>query len=87
MEPLFKIGTKVTIKNAGDDESWDYPFSFVSQMQAYKNQTFEIIDVSPSDGDYSTSKYYPEYDGWCYRLNIPGHWSWSSPMFQETYEL
>ena len=87
MEQLFKIGTKVTIKDVGDDESWDYPFSFVSQMQEYKNQTFEIIGVKHSDCDYSTSKYYPEYDGWRYSLNMPGYWSWSSPMFQETYEL
>ena len=56
-------------------------------MQKYKNQTLEIIDVDPSGDDHSTSKYYDEFDGWCYRLNIPGNWSWSSPMFQETYEL
>ena len=87
MKPLFNIGTKVTIKDIGDDESGDYPFAFVKEMQEYKNQTFEIIGVRPSDGDYSTSKYYDEYDGWCYSLNIPGHWSWSSPMFQEAYEL
>lgn len=87
MKPLFKIGSKVTIKDIGNDDPWDYPFSFVFDMQEYKNQIFEIIDIEPSGGGFSSYKYYNKHDGWCYRLNVPGHWSWSSSMFQETYEL
>lgn len=87
MKPLFKVGSKVTIKSIGNDDPRDYPFSFVPEMQNYKNQILEITSVQPGIGDYSSSIYYGKYDGWCYSLNTPGDWCWSSPMFQETYEL
>ena len=87
MKPLFKVGSKVTIKNIGNDNDYDYPFSFVSRMQIYKNQTFEVVEVRLVNFDFSQCKYYDKYDGYEYRLNAPTHWSWSSPMFQETYEL
>lgn len=87
MEPLFKVGSKVTIKDIGDDDSYDYPFSFVPKMAEYKNQSFEIVRIERGMGDFSSYKYYDKYDGLCYYLNAPGHWCWSSPMFQETYEL
>lgn len=87
MKPLFKVGTKVTIKDIGHDDSSDYPYAFVSGMQKYTYQTFKIIDIETGYDDHSRSKYYNEYDGYCYKLDAPGNWNWSSPMFQETYEL
>lgn len=87
MKPLFKVGQKVTIKDIGDDRERDYPYSFVDTMQQYKDQTLEIVGIAKSVGDFSKCKYYDEFDGFIYRLNVQGYWNWSSPMFQETYEL
>lgn len=87
MEPLFKVGSKVTIKDIGDDDSRDYPCSFVHEMAIYKNQSFNIISITPAREKYSDSPYYDKFDGFVYSINCPGNWCWSSPMFQETYEL
>lgn len=87
MKPLFKVGQKVTIKDIGDDDEYDYPFSFVYSMQKYKNQVFEIIEIREAVGNFSKFKYYNEFDGFFYKLNSVGGWNWTSPMFQETYEL
>lgn len=87
MKPLFKVGSKVTIKDIGNDDDYDYPFSFVSGMQIYKNETFEVVEVRPCYTNFSSRKYYDKHDGCEYKLNVPDHWSWSSSMFQETYEL
>lgn len=87
MKPLFKVGQKVTIKDIGDDKEEDYPFSFVYGMQQYKNQVFEIIGINKAYGDFLGFKYHDEFDGFNYKLNCKCNWSWSSPMFQETYEL
>jgi hypothetical protein len=87
MKPLFKVGTKVTIKDIGHDNSSDYPYAFVSGMQKYKNQKFTITRIEKSSISGREFKYYPEFDGHIYYIEATGHWSWSSPMFQETYEL
>lgn len=87
MKPLFKVGQKVTIKDIGNDQESDYPFSFVPQMQKYKNRVFEITGIREAYRDLSGFKYDDEFDGFNYKLNCEGDWNWSSPMFQETYEL
>lgn len=87
MEPLFKVGNKVTIKDIRNDSPSDYPCSFVREMSKYKNQSFEITDICPAIEKYPDSIYYDKFDGFVYSINCPGNWCWSSPMFQETYEL
>lgn len=86
MEPLFKIGQKVTIKDIGNDHDDDYPFGFVSGMQKLKNKAFEITDIHLSHHKFLSSPYYDKFDGYCYYIK-QSRYSWSSPMFQETYEL
>lgn len=86
MKPLFKVGQKVTIKDIGDDREEDYPYGFVFGMQKLKNQVCIIRRVGPSCNNYLSSPYYKEYDGYVYEIQ-KSNYLWSSPMFQETYEL
>lgn len=87
MNPLFKVGQKVTIKNRGKDASKDYPFSFSDSMVKYSGLQMTIDGVMHSR--ISIDRKYSGYHDECqyFLLEDGGRWMWSSSMFEETYEL
>lgn len=81
MGPKFKVGDKVHIVEELDN---DMPFGVASEMCDFQGKEVTIIDIAPSS--IITKEYFEIYDGYDYRIEEDGqHWSWSSPMFKESY--
>lgn len=88
MDPLFKVGQKITIKYRKKSENpGDYPCSYVNGMTEFAGKVATIKYVNMSVLDYN-GKFSDYYDGYIYRIiEDSGEYWWSSPMFKETYEF
>lgn len=88
MDPLFKVGQKVTIKYRKKSENpSDYPCSYIRSMTQFAGKVVTIESVRKSSLDYN-GKFNDYYDGYYYRIiEDVGMYAWSSPMFKETYEF
>lgn len=76
--PLFKIGDKVRIVRRTRDYR-DYRFSFIDDMAAHAGEIFTIQDIiRPVNNGPSALK----DDGYCYRLQEPLIFNWSSSMLE-----
>lgn len=89
MEPLFKIGQKVTVKHRKKSESpADYPCSYVKEMTEYSNKKVTIISYNKLRYSYEECKFKTFCDGFYYNIKEDGgEYVWSSSMFKEAYEL
>lgn len=81
MEPKYKVGDIITVKNKRDGDSYDYMFGFTDIMlDAYGGQSFRINKVTKIH--HCSPRKIPD-DGYCYYLDGPG-FSWASSMFEES---
>lgn len=82
--PLYKIGEEVTI--VPRNEHKHYRCVYVDQMVDLTGKKGHITEIF--DLDSSRSKDFPFIvDKYGYRLDLPGLWSYSAEMFEESYEM
>ena len=92
MEPKFKVGDKVLIKNLKNLSSLDYkvPFSINEAMWEYSGKKAKIIEVSANTyglESYSDLPPHVSLDRAKYVLDIDERkWSWSLPMLSSIDE-
>ena len=79
MEPKYKVGDKVTIKNLRGASS-GYRFGLNDKMRDMSGKTYTIRLVTES---HSSADDIPD-DGYHYKLEEPGGWSWASSMFDDS---
>ena len=89
MGKLFKVGQKVTIKRKMKSEEFvDYPYSYTKDMEQYAGRKAIITRAYLTRVSHANCKFYNLYDQYVYKIDLDGgEYIWSSPMFQETYEL
>ena len=77
VSPLFKIGDKVRIVQRTQYYK-DYRFSFIDEMAKYAGEIFTIQDIRPASTEPTALK----DDGYCYILQGPLIFNWSSSMLE-----
>ena len=82
--PLYKIGEEVTL--VPKDRRKYYRCGYVEDMAHLAGRKGHIIDISPIVKSHSDD--FPFIvDPYGYTLDLPGPWTYSAEMFEESYEM
>lgn len=82
--PLYKIGEEVTLVPKNKHKY--YRCGYVESMANLAGRKGRITSIF--DLDSSHSEDFPFIVDKCgYKLNLPGNWSYSAEIFEESYEM